>query len=351
VLSGAFGGYSGISGPDAYGESESDNIFAWTQQRAAIYACDYARGWDYTNAGNEAELINYDCNASLIRHWQLGGLVQISNHLPNPVFEGNKIVDADNVVKGGLKKAINNTQYSRILTANTDERKRWLAILDKVAAGLKNLRDNGVIVIYRPLHEMNGSWFWWGATGYNTNDMVRMANYKALYKDMYNYFTYTKGLNNLIWVYSPDQSVEYKTNYYPGASYVDIVGLDSYIDNPEDMTGYAEMIGLNKPFALAEVGPYTINGLYDYTKLLDAIRTKFPKVTYFIPWNAGWSPAKNTYFSPWGAYNNSWTINKGEIWNGTQLTTSVMPLLYSFDTTSEGWAATSNAISGVWPVT
>ncbi len=49
---------------------------------------------------------------------------------------------------------------------------------------------------------------------------------------MFNYFTNTKQLHNILWVYSPDQSRTNPSMYYPGDSYVDIVALDVYIDNP-----------------------------------------------------------------------------------------------------------------------
>ena len=65
---------------------------------------------------------------------------------------------------------------------------------------------------------MNGEWFWWGATGENTNDTVRMDLYRRLYQDIFNYFVKTKGLNNLLWVFSPDANRDYKTSYYPAQS-------------------------------------------------------------------------------------------------------------------------------------
>jgi mannan endo-1,4-beta-mannosidase len=49
---------------------------------------------------------------------------------------------------------------------------------------------------------------------------------------MFYYFTNTKNLHNILWVYSPDQSRAEPSKYYPGDSYVDIVGLDVYTDNP-----------------------------------------------------------------------------------------------------------------------
>lgn len=73
---------------------------------------------------------------------------------------------------------------------------------------------------------MNGTWFWWGA-----RDKTKFIN---LWKYMYNYFTYTKGLNNLLWVYSANwewttaQDFYLVDYYYPGDAYVDIVSMDYY---------------------------------------------------------------------------------------------------------------------------
>lgn len=305
LLSGAFGGYSGITGNDAFSLNESDNIAAWTGgKRPAIYACDYARGWD--TAHNPADLIDYGCNATLKNiYTNQGGLVQISNHLPSPIpWNG-----------GGLNAAIQNWQYAAILQPGHNYRTRWLQILDKVAAGLADLQSAGVTVIYRPLHEMNGEWFWWGNTSYNANDVSRQQHYRDLYIDMFNYFTYHKGLNNLIWVFSPDAKRDHKTAFYPGDAYVDIVGLDAYTSSPYDsaiQSGYAELTALNKPYAFAEIGPdSSTQGNYDYQAFINAIHSHYPKTIYFIPWNNVWSPTQNQ--NSWYLFNDSWTVNLGEI--------------------------------------
>ena len=87
--------------------------------------------------------------------------------------------------------------------------------LDKVAALLQLLKDKDIPVLWRPLHEASGGWFWWGATG--------ARSYKALWEYMYNYLTNTKKLNNLIWVWN-GQSYD----WYPDPATVDIVGYDYY---------------------------------------------------------------------------------------------------------------------------
>lgn len=338
VLSGAFGGYSGISDENAFSMAESDDIYAWTGQRPAIYACDYARGWD--TAINISELIDYACNNTLIDLYNQGGLVQISNHLPSPVPSNG----------GGLNDTITDADYEKILTNGDPIRGRWLQILDKVAEGLQQLEDAGVTVIYRPLHEMNGEWFWWGNTSYQGDHPTRRQLYRDLYVDMFNYFTYTKSLDNLIWVYSPDALRNFKTSFYPGSSYVDIVGLDAYTEgagNSNIASGYTELLGLNKPFAFAEVGPDQATlGSYDYADFIQNIASNYPEAIYFIPWNNVWSPTRNLH--PWSLFNHDWTINLGEVDIPTATTTTV---LYDFESGVNGWTSGANISGGPWDVT
>ncbi|MFP1924982.1 glycosyl hydrolase [Lonsdalea quercina] len=313
LISGAFGGYTHITGEDAFSMRQAEAIHTATGQYPAIYGADYARGWDITEPGEEANLIDYGCNAELITHWEKGGLVAISHHLPNPIYAGNN----PGTGQGALKQPISNEQYSRILALGSDERQRWLAMLDKIAEGLMELNRRGITVFYRPLHEMNGEWFWWGASGYENSDTVRMELYKMLYQDMFNYFTYQKGLNNLLWVYSPDALRGYKSDYYPGHPYVDITGLDMYLDNPQTLCGYQEMLDLNKPFAFPEIGPRTIDGQLDYGNVIDVMLSAFPQATFFMPWNSVWSPLENVH--PENAYNHPHVMNRGDVWNGNVL--------------------------------
>lgn len=92
--------------------------------------------------------------------------------------------------------------------------------LDSIAKQLQILKDEGVPVLWRPLHEASGKWFWWGASGPEA--------YKALYRYMYTYYTEEKGLDNLIWVWN-GQGKE----WYPGDEYVDITGEDIYANDHE----------------------------------------------------------------------------------------------------------------------
>lgn len=89
--------------------------------------------------------------------------------------------------------------------------------IDAIAKQLKIMQNYGVPVLWRPLHEASGGWFWWGASGPEA--------YIKLWRLMYDRMTNYHGLNNLIWVYNA-QHVE----WYPGDDVVDIVGEDIYPD-------------------------------------------------------------------------------------------------------------------------
>ena len=105
-----------------------------------------------------------------------------------------------------------------------------------IAAELKKLQDAGVPVLWRPLHEASGGWFWWGAKG--------AEPYKQLWIHLYEQLTQVHGCHNLIWVWNGQHA-----DWYPGDQYVDIIGEDIYAPEhnyaPQhakfaELTGYAE---------------------------------------------------------------------------------------------------------------
>lgn len=149
---------------------------------------------------------------------------------------------------------------------------------------------------------MNGSWFWWGATGYDIDDKERASLFKRLWQNLFRYFTDTNALNNVLWVYSPDAGPHDKTAYYPGDEYVD------YSQTPETLEGYDAMVGLGKVFAFTKVGPSTLDGRFDYAYLVDVILTRYPKAAYFMSWNSFLGPTRNKNAA--ACYNHAGVINR-----------------------------------------
>ncbi len=95
---------------------------------------------------------------------------------------------------------------------------KLLADIDAVAAQLQILEDEGVPVLWRPLHEAGGEWFWWGASGKDA--------YKELYNLLYERLTEYHGLDNLIWVFNAQ-----KADWYVGDDKCDIIADDPYTPN------------------------------------------------------------------------------------------------------------------------
>ncbi|MBN2274710.1 MAG: hypothetical protein JXR41_00830 [Bacteroidales bacterium] len=90
--------------------------------------------------------------------------------------------------------------------------------IDAIAVQLKKFYDNDIPVLWRPLHEASGGWFWWGAQG--------PEPFIELWKLMYNRLVNHHQLHNLIWVYTSGDP-----DWYPGDDFVDIASLDIY-SNP-----------------------------------------------------------------------------------------------------------------------
>ncbi len=117
--------------------------------------------------------------------------------------------------------------------------------MDSIAHQLKKFSDEDIPVLWRPLHEASGGWFWWGAKG--------PEPFIQLWRLMYNRMVYHHQLHNLIWVYTAGD-----TAWYPGDDVVDIVSLDIYTSAGSSMSGDWENIQAyfngKKIVALSESG-------------------------------------------------------------------------------------------------
>ncbi len=143
--------------------------------------------------------------------------------------------------------------------------------MDVIAWFLKQLDYADVPVLWRPYHEMNGGWFWWG-------QKKGEDGYKKLWQMMFDRLVNFHGLNNLLWVYNTNEfkkGVDPHETYYPGDEYVDILATDVYSEG-FNQVNYEQMVELagDKPIALGEVGvPPTVDKLKEQ-----------PGWTWFMKW-------------------------------------------------------------------
>jgi len=232
-------------------------------------------GW---HANNDLNLIN----SYAINHSKKGGLVTITWHVDDPFADGYKPRRDPIKNKVDVKRVLRNAPDS-------EEKRNYRKELMSVGNALKQFKEQGIIVLWRPFHEMNGSWYWWGA-----NDRTSPSNredYIALWEDMYETFTKELKLDNLIWVYGPNASSPGYTQpvdfYYPGSKYVDIVGVDIYSKVPE-FKDYETLKKLNKIVVVSEIGPSKEGyGKYDEMEIVAKLRGK---AAWFLQWHS-WKDA------------------------------------------------------------
>ncbi len=224
--------------------------------------------------------------------WANGSLVALTWHVCPPTGGSTCAFE------GGVKSQISDAQFSQIVTAGTALNTAWKRRLDEVVPYLQQLKNAGVPVLFRPLHEMNESWNWWGNRP-GTNGSAR------LYQITRDYLAGTKGLDNLIWVWNvQDNPAGGWSTYYPGNAYADVVSLDVWYKNHPSSADYQQLrtIAGNKPIALAEMGRMPTAALLDSQ----------PRWAWFMMWSEQLR-GNNTNAEIQTAYFLPRVLNQGEV--------------------------------------
>jgi mannan endo-1,4-beta-mannosidase len=208
-----------------------------------------------------------------IRRHNEGFIITLMWHAVRPTDD--EPVEFHESIQGDLT----DRQWHDLITPGTEINERWKSQVDVIAWHLKQLRDAGVPVLWRPYHEMNGDWFWWGKKPGDDG-------YKKLWRMLYDRLVNFHKLNNLIWVYDCNEvtpNVDPYDAYFPGQDVVDVFATDIY------RTGFAkeqydQLLALagDKPIALGEVGAVPT----------PEILKQQPRWTWFMAWGepgGGWT--------------------------------------------------------------
>ena len=248
----------------------------------ALLGADYAgRGGIHTEAPNR----------TLAEYWQQGGLVTLSAHLYNPA--------RTNVPFGGLRDK--DVDLNALLDSKTEMHARWMGELDQIGDGLRELQNRGVVVLWRPFHEMNGGWFWWGKK-------TEPNGFITLWRMLFDYYTKHHQLNNLIWVWSPDKPWHGLEEYYPGDEYVDVISMDIYPERNYPVVFRQEWyervlyLAKGKPIALGENGSLPVP---------EELNTQ-PKWVWFMSW-ADLVERQNRKADIINLYNAYHTLTRDEV--------------------------------------
>lgn len=220
----------------------------------------------------------------IIAAYRRGGINTISWHANNPLTGGNAWdTGVERVVASILENGSRHESF-----------KKWL---DAVADFMLSLRsDDGELIpiLFRPYHEHNASWFWWGA------EQSTPEEYKALWRFTVDYLRDIKGVDNLIYVYSPEyvNSEEEYLERYPGDDYVNVFGIDAYCRDayhPGDKESFPQRVSMQldivtslaakrgKPAVFSETGSEGVPDSTWWTRvLLPVIRGA--EISYVLVW-------------------------------------------------------------------
>jgi mannan endo-1,4-beta-mannosidase len=218
--------------------------------------------------------------AVLRDHVVAGGLIGFSAHNGNP-FTGGDVNDRAQVDLAQLADPANPA---------TPAAQRWRNELDRIADVIEELADVEPVVLFRPLHESNGAWFWWGQRD--------PADFAATWQGMFDHLTTGRGLHHLLWVYSANRDLgddlSDPTRLYPGDAVVDVVGLDIYDDDLSDADpgrpGYQAMVDLGKPMGITEYGAGQEPSPHDgathlpNARVIQLIKDRYPRTALASAW-------------------------------------------------------------------
>lgn len=238
----------------------------------AVFSTDFG----HAEAGNsDSYLARPDIVQESIRQHRLGALVTICWHAVPPTADEpvtfRQLPGSDPKALRSVQGKLLDEQFRDVLTPGTALHRKWESQVDAIAVFLKQLQEAKVPVLWRPYHEMNGDWFWWGGrTGEFSTE--------RLYRQIFERLVHHHQLKNLIWIWSVDRvsrpGMEHE-KYFPGLEYVDVLGLDIYgNDFAQSYYESLERLSQGKPLALAEVGnPPAL-------EILD----RQPKWTFYVTW-------------------------------------------------------------------
>jgi mannan endo-1,4-beta-mannosidase len=236
----------------------------------------YSTDWGFAKDSNtDSYLARQDIVDEAIRQNKLGSVITICWHAVPPTANEpvtfQPLPGADSTALASVQGKLLDQQFKDILTPGTALYKHWCTQVDSIAVYLKKLQVAHVPILWRPYHEMNGDWFWWGG---------RQGEYSTtrLYHQLFDRLVNHHKLNNLIWIWSvdrPSTPARKFSNFYPGNDWLDILALDVY-GSDFNQNYYDSLLSLSKgkPIVLGEVGnPPT-----------PEILKRQPKWSYYVIW-------------------------------------------------------------------
>ncbi|WP_428232891.1 glycoside hydrolase family 26 protein [Flavobacterium sp.] len=273
---------------------------------------------------DEIEKTAASLKKNVIATYERGGITTVSWHFMNPVSGGSfywkdstSVAAMSLIKKGGLY----HEKYKEILKTIAD-----------FAHSVKAKDSTLAPMIFRPYHEFDGDWFWWGKSHTSREDFI------AVWQFTVSYLRDTLGVHNFIYAFSPDVRFNSESDYlerYPGDDYVDMLGMDDYgdfgRDGKYDIAGAVKKLKIisdlaikkNKLAALTETGLESIpNATWWTDTLLKVLKSENLELSYVLVWrNDSTSPTH--FYAPFPGqisvpdflnfYNDPYTLFENDL--------------------------------------
>lgn len=263
--------------------AEANLVYQATGKYPAIATMDYIQMFTLTSHNPfEYWQVNYNDTKDVEKWWNNNGLIAACWHWNMPANKDAVMSTDGYTCTPGPGTVTKDKTTTCVTPSMIMDEKSWVypiaqEDLNKMVELLGLLQEKGIPVIWRPFHEASGNtygqyagggaWFWWGKEGAN--------QYKKLWRYLYDFFK-TKGINNLIWVWTSQNNGD--NDWYPGDEYVDIIGQDIYNNNAASNAADFNKLQAtypNKMVTLSECG--------NVGKISEQWR-KGAYWSYFMPW-------------------------------------------------------------------
>ncbi len=278
-----------LVGQNKFGEAEE--AFELTGKYPALISADLC-GWAKERWSDQYKRTLQNAIDRQIEWWKKqGGIVSFEWHWANPITDAGTFQ--------ATRPKFEAIDVGNVVTPGTEEHKAAMGDMKLHADYLEQLNKAGVPVLWRPLHEIEGGWFWW-------SDVETPENTAKLWRMMFDYMVNERKLNNLIWVYSAAlkagdhgkdvEAIDYRKRFYPGDDYVDIAGIDIYTNSWFGWKDFREDAYMKAYKIMQKVIPNKMLALCECQGIPnpDIMMEKGPRWLYALPWYVGdndkWNP-------------------------------------------------------------
>ena len=274
---------------------DTDRVFAATGKYPAIWGSDFG----FLDGEDKDSIMHRDLMIEEAKKQAAAGsIIYLCWHMLRPTEDEPGKADPNGRMseswRGSVQARLTDEQWLELITPDTPLHLRWEKYMDTAAGFLKQLQDAHIPVLWRPMHENNGAFFWWGGR-------PGQFGTAQLYRELYYRMVNVHHLDNLLWVWNQNGPAPFGEfhQFFPGQNFVDVVSYDNY--RTLDDRYYWEILDLanGKPIALGEVGT---------PPSAETLKSQ-PKWVWFMDWAGGVERQADRLKT---AYGDAWVLGRGD---------------------------------------